>query len=85
MDPINSVTFYPRDGVCYVCSDEKWDWIGAVTPYTENLPSPYNSVIKLVQGGDLLSPVTSGLANAALKSLLCSIPAAGLLNQNGVT
>ena len=81
MDPINLPGPTMQDGCCFPCTNKKWDWIGAVTPYAENLPSPYNSVIKLVQGGDLLSPMTSGLANAALKSLLGSIPAADRMNE----
>ena len=67
MDPINHPGPTMRDGYCFPCTNKKWDWIGAVTPYAENLDSPYNSVIKLAEHGDLLSPVTEGLATVTLR------------------
>ena len=81
MDPINHPGPTMRDGYCFPCTNKQYDWIGAVTPYAENLDSPYNSVIKLAEHGDLLSPATEGLANAALKSLLGSIPSADRMNE----
>ena len=68
-------------GKCLPCKSKKLDWIRTAVPHPETFASPLNSVAKLAEHAEMLSPCTEELANEALWSLLMPIPLKCLMDQ----